>query len=216
MGMKRFTLIELLVVIAIIAILAGMLLPALGKARARAKLTTCIGRMKQISNAIVMYLNDCDDYLPGPDYASPYATYGTASLFVRYLDDLYFNENKKTGGIPKSKIWLCSENKRTDTNNMRSMNLANNADSDPNWAFGYAGTVNGGADGYKLQKKYTNLKWKAPYENITTYTAPISVVRIVYEFNTLDSTKTNLETNGHVDKFVSIYGDFHVATDKFD
>ena len=103
MGMKRFTLIELLVVIAIIAILAGMLLPALGKARDRAKLTTCIGRMKQISTGVIMYLNDCDDYLPGPAVAKPYANAGQViCLFIGWTRCI-FTKNRNLMHLSKVK-----------------------------------------------------------------------------------------------------------------
>ena len=64
-----FTLIELLVVIAIIAILAALLLPALAAAKRRAATATCLNNLRQLCLTVNMYAGDCQDYLPGPDWA---------------------------------------------------------------------------------------------------------------------------------------------------
>jgi prepilin-type N-terminal cleavage/methylation domain-containing protein/prepilin-type processing-associated H-X9-DG protein len=62
---KGFTLIELLVVIAIIAILAAILFPVFAKVREKARQTSCASNEKQISLAILSYLQDADEKLPG-------------------------------------------------------------------------------------------------------------------------------------------------------
>jgi prepilin-type N-terminal cleavage/methylation domain-containing protein len=61
---RGFTLIELLVVIAIIALLIGILVPALGGARAQARAIVCASRVQQLGVAITAYLNDFDNRLP--------------------------------------------------------------------------------------------------------------------------------------------------------
>lgn len=96
---KNFTLIELLVVIAIIAILAGMLLPALNNARKSGKRADCVGKRKQIGLIVQQYAQDYDGYILS------HAQGGSSSLNFYWL----YHSPQDISMTQTHTLYLCTE-----------------------------------------------------------------------------------------------------------
>lgn len=120
---RAFTLIELLVAIALIAILAALLLPALHRARTKAKSAFCLSNLRQWGVATHLYAVECNDFLPPEGAPNPSDSSTNSGWYIQLPQVMglprYHQMPWRTNATiePERSVWICPENTRRSNGN---------------------------------------------------------------------------------------------------
>ena len=174
---KSFTLIELLVVIAIIAILAGMLLPALNRAKQKAMAISCVSNQKQISNALISYVDSNNGfslgpymkgYIPAFDRPSTATTWSMVLIYQGYIGKTSGDSEealkkvfapKSTGGSFMCPVLSMQNSVKEGVHNGTGFGMFCRADFVDTQMWGRAIPSTGFSIGYKVK----NIKFPSKY-----------------------------------------------------
>lgn len=108
----NFTLIELLVVISIIAVLAGMLLPALNAAREKARAISCVNKLKQLAFGVNNYLNDHKEYF----FCGKMGVFQWETRLYPYVNNDCGDAVRGFKTVPPNSIWQCPSTRKPEPN----------------------------------------------------------------------------------------------------